>query len=187
MFLNRYYKENLKVFKTFISCYNQFESRIIKCIVLKYDKMFLFDLGFKNMTMIEEFNISNIEKHVFIDRFKFNDLFADIFFEFSILRHNVFYFDIWSFFKKVFLYNCFVIGRFLDTFLNGFAIGIYGFICYLPSRNLTLIENDLSSIFVINNINLSTKKLYISQKLIKKIGYRVLFKLSSIIVDISKS
>ena len=183
--LYRYCRQNVNSFKKSINCFSLFEDRIVEGIIYEYNGFFLIDLGFKCITNItDHYSANNL---LYLNNIKKDDLFLDIYFDYNILKCNFVYFNVWYYIKKAFYYNCFILGRFLNSFSYGFSIGVCGFIGFLTSKDLRLAKYIIVSIFNIRKISFLTKKFLVSQKPVRKLAYKILLKLSSKRIDFYKN
>lgn len=182
----RYSVESFVELKQLINCFNSFEHRIVEGVVFKYNNIFFLDFGFRSLVKIKTSNL--IGNSISIRNIRFSKLCNNIYFNFfKIKQSNINFYNNWYILKKAFQYNCFVIGRFLNLFNRGSCIGVFGFIGYTFKKNLLSKQKRLTSIYIITKINFITKEFLVSQKVIKKLAYRSLFKISSLIVYISNN
>ncbi len=182
---HKYCDKNVVDLKESLGCFNWFKHRIIESVVLRYNNFFIVYFGYKYI--IKALEISLNSNYFYINDIKSNSLFNDIYIGFILIKQNFIRYNKLFFLRKTFQYSCFVIGRFLNTFYNGYCIGVFGFVGFIFKESLVHLKHKTTSIFVISKISLFPKKILLSQKLIKKLSYRVLFKLSSLIVYISKN
>jgi hypothetical protein len=182
---HRYCDKNVVDLKESLGCFNWFKYRIIESFVLQYNNFFFVNFGYKYVIKTPE--ISGNHHHLYINDVKSNSLFNDIYIGFVLINKSFIRCSKLFFLKKTFQYSCFVIGRFLNTLYNGHCIGVFGFVGFIFKESLLHLKHKTTSIFIISKINLFPKKILLSQKLIRKLSYRVLFKLSSLIVYISKN
>jgi hypothetical protein len=181
----RYFDGNIADFKKFINCFNLFECRSILSVFFKYDNFFFLDFGFRYLIKIK--SLCSFNNFVLINKMRFTGLYNDIHFICALLKYSIVNHNKLFIFKKVLLHNCFIIGRFLNTLSNGFSIGVFGFVGFVSKRNLIYDKNMITSIFNIAKIDFFIKRIVLSQKSINKSVYRILFKLSSVILYISNN
>lgn len=183
--LYKYCRQNVNSFKKSINCFNLFESRTIEGVIHEYNGFFLIDFGFKCITNIAyQHSTDNL---LYLDNIKKNELYLDIYFDYTILKRDLVYFNVWYYLKKAFYYNCFITGRFLNSFSYGFSVGVCGFIGFLASKDLKLAKYTIVSIFNIRKVSFLTKKFLVSQKSVRKLAYKILLKLSSKKIDFYKN
>lgn len=182
---NKYTVSNFIDFKKSLNCFNLFEHRLVESIVLKYGDFFLLDFGISFVMKTKE--VYSLNKYININNISLDSLCNVIHFDYFILKRTLICCDNWSLLKKAFQYNCFIAGRFLNLYEKGLSIGVFGFIGYALKKDIFYNENKLISIFTIAKINLFTKEFLLSQKSIKRLVYRALFKLSSLIIYVSNN
>lgn len=175
--MNKYYNQYIIDLKKTISCFNLFKYRLIEATTLKHHISFFLDFGFSYI--IELKDIDSFDKYRFVKNIDLDESLFYVSFDFTILNFNMTYLSLWSLIKKVFQFNCFIIGRLLNSFINGFSIGVFGFVGFIKRHDLFYVKYNLVSVFIIKKASSSIGLFTLSQKLFKKLSYKVLFKLSS--------
>lgn len=181
----KYFDKNVFDLKRSMNCYNLFEHRFIESILFRYNDFFFFSLGFKYILEIKKYYSCN--NHVLINNLSSNDSYSYINFDLIMIKQNIFRYNKLSILNKVFHYGCFIVGRFLNTLENGFSIGIFGLVAFILKKSFLHNKSTLTSIYIINKIDFLSKRFLLSQKLVKKLTYRALFKLSSLIMYINNN
>lgn len=183
--LNKYYNQDLLNLKKSISCFNSLEFRFIESFILNYKSFCFLDFGFRYV--IKTKNFSNLNTRLFIKNFRFVRFLSCTFFNHIKLCYNISYYNKWFFLKKIFQCDCFVLGRFLNSVIKGFSIGVCGLVSFISKNDFLFCTCSLVSVFVIRNLDFLSKKIYLTQKSFRKLVYRVLFKLSSQISYVIKN
>lgn len=182
--LLRLLKNDIQQFKLYLNCFSLFENRIIESINLQFGNYIFVDVGFKYVIKV---NIKNYSKyHTLLKFIKLETLFNDSLIDFSNTKNSISRKSNWSVIKKAFKLRCILPGKVLNSVKNGFSVGIFGFIGFMPKKYA--LDNNLSSksIFIVNSVDVLKKTFVVSQKQIDKTTFRALFKLSSQISYISK-
>ena len=91
----------------------------------------------------------------------------------------------WSILKKSYKYKCILKGKILNSIRFGFSVGICGLIGFLPKRFFLSKSNN--SLFIISSLDPLKKTFILSQNGINKLCSRIIIKLSSKIMYISKN
>ena len=142
-------------------------------------------MGFKYIIKIDIDTYSKY--HTLLKFIKLETLFNDSLIDFSSTKNSITRKFNWSIIKKAFNARCILPGKVLNPVKNGFSIGIFGFIGFMPKKYAIDNNPPLKSIFIINSIDIFKKTFIVSQKQIDKTTFRVLFKLSSQISYVSKN
>jgi ribosomal protein S1 len=182
---DKFYKDVLIQLKTSTNCFNLFDNRVIEGAVVEFNNFFLVDIGFKYLIKMKK--SYSLSYYIILKIVKLETLFNDLHVNYMNLKNDLNYKLNWSILKKAFQNKCFVIGRVLNPVRNGFSVGICGFVGFMPKKYTINNVNNVTSVFVINNIDLLKKSFVVSQKQINKITCRTLFKLSSQLIYVSKN
>ena len=183
--LSKFLKNDIEQFKSYLNCFSLFENRITDSIHFQFDNYALVDVGFKYIIKIDIDTYSKY--HTLLKFIKLETLFNDSLIDFSSTKNSITRKFNWSIIKKAFNARCILPGKVLNPVKNGFSIGIFGFIGFMPKKYAIDNNPPLKSIFIINSIDIFKKTFIVSQKQIDKTTFRVLFKLSSQISYVSKN
>lgn len=183
--LFKFLKNDLKQFKFYLNCFSLFDNRIIESVNFQFGNYAFVDIGFKYIIKM------NIEPHLqyytLVKFIKLETLFNDSLIDFSITKNNISRKFNWSIIKKAFNTRCILPGKILNPIKNGFSVGIFGFVGFMPKKYAIENNSSLKSVFIVNNVDIFKRTFVVSQKQIDKTTFRVLFKLSSQISYISKN
>lgn len=174
MLINKFNKNSYALIKKSLNCYHCFDdNRILDGISFRIKNRIYLDFGNKYLLeIVDSFilnnfffkvnhsqNISNI---LIVNRMVLKKTFSDLY--------------VWILIKKAYYKRYFLKGRFLNNLKSGFAIGICGFVGFLP-KTLSLSNNSNCSIYFIQKLDIDKKIFILSQKSLKKLASKILFKL----------
>lgn len=182
--MNKYCNQYSIDLKRLINCFNLFKYRVIEATTLKHHVSSFLDLGFRYI--IELKDIDSLDKYRFVKNIDLEESLLYVSLDFAILNFSMIYLSLWSLIRKAFQSNCFIIGRLLNSFIDGFSIGVFGFVGFIKRYDLFYLRHNLVSVFIIKKANSSAGVFTLSQNLFKKLSYKVLFKLSSQIAYVFK-
>ena len=182
---NKYNKQIIKELKNSFCCFHLFDNRVIEGVVLKSKKTNYIDIGFKYPVNIE--SKDNLNTSLIFKTNCLETIFYDVNVNYVEIKRNINRSIIWSILKKAFQQKCFIKGRILNLARGGFSVGIYGFAGFLQKKLHLSSKKNTDSIFYIKKINYLKKTIILSQKNINKIASKILFKLSSKIIYVSKN
>jgi len=182
--LKIFYTDAFVNLKANINCFSLFNNRIIEGKVYYLRNFSIIDIGFKYLATTEKpLNVSTVSLKVVRLETILNDLYCD---------YNRFKNDLasklnWSLIKKVFINRCLIRGRVLNPIYNGFSIGVWGFVGFVPKKYSITNKCNVRSVFVIMSIDYLKNTFVLSQNKIDKTSPRILFRLSSQLAYISKN
>lgn len=184
-YLLKFLKNDIKQFKLYLNCFSLFDNRIIETINFQFGNYAFVDVGFKYIIKMN--TDAYLKYHTLVKFLKLETLFNDSLIDFSNTKNNISRKFNWSIIKKAFNTRSILPGKVLNPIKNGFSVGIFGFVGFMPKKYAIDNNSSLKSIFIINNVDVLKKTFVVSQKQIDKTTFRVLFKLSSQISYISKN
>lgn len=182
--LRFFYSDVLTDLKTKMNCFALFNNRIVEGKIYSSEDFFIIDIGFKYLTIAKwPLMINTISLKVL----KLETILNDLYFDHVKFKTDLAFRLNWSLIKKAFINRCFIRGRMLNSMYNGFSVGIWGFVGFLPKKYAIINRCNIRSVFVIMSIDYLKNTFVLSQSKIDKISPRTLFRLSSHLTYISKN
>ena len=179
-----FYKDVLSDFKANINCFSLFNNRITEGKIYHFKNLSLIDIGFKYFTTIEKSLTTNT---ISLRIVKLESILNDLHFDYNKLKIELVYRLNWSLIKKAFINRCFIRGRVLNPIYNGFSVGVWGFVGFMPKKYSIINKPNIKSVFVIMSIDYLKNTFVVSQNKIDKTSPRILFRMSSQLSYISKN
>ena len=181
--LKRFYKEAFVHFKTKMNCFSLFTDRIIEGNIYQFKNFSVVDIGFKYIIETENL-LTNNTINLKVIRLESN--LNDLHYDYNKSKNELAFRINWSLIKKAFIGRCFLRGRVLNPIFNGFSIGVWGFVGFIPRKYSITNRCDIRSIFVVTSIDYLKNTFVLSQNKIDKTSPRILSRLSSQLSYISK-
>lgn len=170
-------------FKSSMHCFALFENRFVEAFIYNYNKVSYIDFGFKYLNII---NLKNKKiKYLIFKTMFLKNLYNDINLNCVNYKNDFVHSFMWSILKKAYRYKCILKGKILNSIRFGFSVGICGLIGFLPKK--FFLSKNNSSLFSISSVDLLKKTFILSQRDMNKFCTRVVFKLSSKIMYISRN
>jgi len=156
---NKFNTQNVLELKNSFNCFNLYNNRILEGTILKYNNFSLIVLGFKYVVKTKKPLVSS--NCTFIKVIKLETIFNDTYIN---LINTSNYKSGWYIIKKAFQHRCLLVGTILNSFHNGYSVGICGFVGFMPKKDSIYNRNQITSIFVISYIDPLKKKVLICHK-----------------------
>lgn len=170
-------------FKLSIHCFALFENRFVEALIYNNKNESYIDFGFKYLNTI---NLENKKtKYLVFKTILLKNLYNDISLNHTNYKNDFVYSFMWSILKKAYKYKCILKGKILNSIRFGFSVGICGLIGFLPKKHFLSRSN--ISLFSVMSLDLLKKTFILSQRDLNRFCTRVVFKLSSKIMYISKN
>ena len=182
--LTKFYQNLLFSLKTRMNCFTLFSNRMIEGNVYHFKNFSAVDIGFKYLVFLDKPLSTNI---IPLKVLKLEGILNDIHCDYVKFKNDLAFKLNWSLIKKAFINRCILRGRILNPIYNGFSVGIWGFVGFVPKIYSIIDKCNLRSVFVIMSINHFKNTFILSQNKIKKKSPRVLYRLSSQLAYISKN
>lgn len=179
-----FFKDALVDFKANINCFSLFDNRIIEGKIYHSKSLSIIDIGFKYLTTVEKCLTTNT---INLKVVKLESILNDLHFDYNRFKRDLVFKLNWSLVKKAFINRCFVRGRVLNPIYNGFSIGVWGFVGFLPKKYSIVNKSNVRSVFIIMSIDYLKNTFVLSQNKIDKTSPRILFRMSSHLSYISKN
>jgi hypothetical protein len=181
--LKKFYRDTFANFKTKINCFALFTNRVIEGSVYHFESFSIVDLGFKYLIMKDELLITN---KINLKVIKLETILNDLHCDYIKFKNDLAFKLNWSLIKKAFINRCLLRGRVLNPIYNGFSIGVWGFVGFIPKKYSIVSKCNIRSVFVITSIDYLKNTFILSQNKVDKTSPRILFRLSSQLAYISK-
>ena len=182
--LRFFYADVFIDFKTRMNCFALFSNRIIEGNVYHFKNFSIIDTGFKYLTLTEQ---PLTTKTITFKILKLETILNDIYLDYNRFKNDLASKLNWSLIKKAFANKCLVRGRILNSVYNGFSVGIWGFVGFIPKKYSIVNRSNVRSVFVIMSIDYLKNTFVLSQNKIDKTSPRILFRLSSQLAYIHKN
>lgn len=179
-----FYMDPLYNFKMILNCFILFESRVTEALVYNFRNSSTVDIGFKYLLPV---NKKLLTDTILLKVVKLESILNSTHSDYCNFKDNQGFKLNWSLIKKAFVNKCILKGKVLNQIYNGFSVGICGFVGFLPKKCSAMTKNSLNSIFVISSIDHLKNSFVLSQNRIQKASLKILFRLSSQILYVSKN
>lgn len=180
---SRFFDNAVVSFKNRISCFTLFSTRIVEGHVYSLKNSPLIDIGFKYLIPYEK---SSIKHTINLKVIRLESILNNIHPDFVRFKNDLVLNSNWSFIEKAFTSGCILKGRILNPIYNGFCVGIWGFVGFLPIKHSITNKCNTRSVFIILDIDYFKNTLILSQSKIDKSSLRILLRLSSQLSYISR-
>ena len=181
---NFFYKDALIDFKSKMNCFSLFNNRIIEGNIYCFKNSSVIDIGFKYLTTIEQHLTTNT---ISLKVVKLESILNNIHFDYNKFKSDLSFKSNWCLLKEAFINKCFVRGRVLNPIYNGFSVGIWGFVGFVPKKYSIINKCNIRSVFIIMSIDYLKNTFVLSQSKIDKTSPRILFRMCSQLSYISKN
>ena len=179
-----FYADVFADFKIKMNCFGLFNNRIIEGNVYHFKNFSIVDIGSKYLTITEQ---SLLTKSVSVKLLKLETILNNQHLDYNRFKNDLALKFNWSLIKKAFISKCLIRGRVLNSVYNGFSIGVWGFVGFLPKKYSIINRCNTRSVFVIMSIDFLKNTFVLSQNKVDKTSPRILFRLSSQLAYISKN
>ena len=181
--LKKFYKDAFVNFKTKMNCFELFSDRIIEGNIYQFENSSIIDIGFKYLIETENLLTNKtINLKVLRLESRLNDLHCD----YNKFKSELVFKSNWCLIKRALISKCFLRGRVLNPIYNGFSIGVWGFVGFIPKKYSIINKCNIRSVFVVISIDYLKNTFVLSQNKIDKTCPRTLSRLSSQLSYISK-
>lgn len=174
MLINKFNQITYKLIKNTLNCFVCFnDNRTFEGSVYFSNSSFYLTFGNMFLLKVAETFVMNT---FFLKATFFNCFFLGL--RINRLVFKKFTSDVFILIRRAYYQKNFVKGRFLNTLKGGFAIGICGFVGFLPKMLCAFSIIKTYSVYFVQKFDLIKKVFTLSQKSINKLTSRVLFKLN---------
>jgi ribosomal protein S1 len=182
--LRKFYRNVFSSFKIEMNCFTLFSNRIIEGNVYHLKNFSTVDIGFKYLVFLDKPSYAST---IPLKVIRLEGILNDIHCDYIKFKNDLAFKLNWSLIKKAFINRCILRGRILNPIYNGFSVGIWGFVGFVPKRHSIIDKCNLRSVFIVMSIDHFKNTFILSQNKIEKTSQKVLFRLSSQLAYISKN